>query len=315
MTNLFEPADTEAARQALSSPMAPGDSPPTTSNARMGRPGPRVSAPARGALEELTDDGLLERCRKYPRDAPERDAACDVLVRRYTPLVRACARQYANSPEPVEDLMQAGYVGLLKAINYYDPAYGKGLRAYAVPCIAGEIKRHFRDKRWQVRVTRPVQELLLELRAAAEDLTHELGRVPGDADLAGRLGVTVEELREARQAAGAFSALSLDAPLSGSDDPAELVDLLGEDDPEVEQAVDMEAVASHWEQLPRREQRILIMRYYGNLTQEEIAVRLGISQMHVSRLQARALGRLRDWLTSPESAASPAPHFPERRPR
>jgi len=315
MTNVFEPADTEAARQALSSPLAPGDSPPTTTNARMDKPGLRVSALTRAALEELTDDDLLERCRTYPRDAPERDAACEVLVRRYTPLVRACAHQYANSPEPVEDLMQAGFVGLLKAISYYDPSYGKGLRAYAGPCVAGEIKRHFRDKRWQVRVTRPVQELLLELRGAAEDLTHELGRVPGEADLAARLGVTMEELRAARQAAGAFSALSLDAPLSGSEDPAELLDLLGKDDPQVEQAVGMEAIATHWEQLPRREQRILIMRYYGNLTQEQIAARLGISQMHVSRLQARALGRLRDWLTGPESAASPALHFPERRPR
>src|SRR6185437_1788179 len=171
-----------------------------TTDARIDMPGPRGPAPAHGALEELTDDDLLEVCRKSPRDAPERDAACDVLVRRYTPLVRACAHQYVNSPEPVEDLTQAGFVGLLKAINYYDPSFGKGLRAYAVPCIAGEIKRHFRDKRWQVRVTRPVQELLLELRDAAEDLTHELGRLPDDADLAGRLGVTVEELREAQQA-------------------------------------------------------------------------------------------------------------------
>jgi RNA polymerase sigma-B factor len=315
MTNVFEPADTEAACQTLSSPLALGDSPSAASNARMAMPGPRVSAPTRVTLEELTDDDLLECCRKYPRDAPERGAACDVLVRRYTPLVRACAHQYANSPEPVEDRMQAGFVGLLKAINYYDPSFGKGLRAYAGPCIAGEIKRHFRDKRWQVKVTRPVQELLLELRGAAEDLTHELGRVPGEADLAARLGITVEELREARQAAGAFSALSLDAPLSGSEDPAELADMLGEDDPDVEQAVGMEAIATHWEQLPRREQRILIMRYYGNLTQEQIAVRLGISQMHVSRLQAQALGRLRDWLTGPESAASPAPPPRERRPR
>jgi RNA polymerase sigma-B factor len=139
--------------------------------------------------------------------------------------------------------------------------------------------------------------------------------VPGDADLAGRLGITVEELREARQAVGAFSVLSLDAPLSGSEDPAELIDLLGEDDPQVDQAVGMEAIATHWEQLPRREQRILIMRYYGNLTQEQIASELGISQMHVSRLQAQALSRLRDWLTCPESAASPAPHLRERRPR
>jgi RNA polymerase sigma-B factor len=253
----------------------------------------------RAIPQELNDAELLTRCRTYPRQSAERATACEMLVRRYTPLVRACARQYMNSPEPVDDLMQVGFVGLLKAINNYDPAFGRELRAYAVPCITGEIKRHFRDKRWQVRVTRPVQELLLEVRGAVEDLTHELGRLPASGEIAARLGVTAEELGEAMQAANGFSALSLDAPASGTTDgdPADLVDLLGADDGGFERAEGMEAVASLWGQLPRREQRILLMRYYGNLTQEEIAGRLGISQMHVSRLQARALARLRDWLT------------------
>jgi RNA polymerase sigma-B factor len=262
-------------------------------------PDPSAPGSRRVRPEQLSDNELLSRCRAYPRGSEERAAACETLVRRYTPLVRACVRQYLGSPEPADDLMQVGYVGLLKAINNYDPAFGRGLKAYAVPCITGEVKRHFRDKRWQVRVTRPVQELLLEMHGAVEDLTHELGRLPGDGELAGRLGVTPEDLREARQAAGGFSALSLNAPVSGHDDPAELADLLGEEDPEVERAVDMEAIASHWEQLPRREQRILVLRFYGNLTQEQIASRLGISQMHVSRLQTRALARLRDWLSGP----------------
>ena len=258
-----------------------------------------ASASPSATAEDLNDAELLTRCRTYPRQSPERAAACEMLVRRYTPLVRACARQYMNSPEPADDLMQVGFVGLLKAINNYDPAFGRELRAYAVPCITGEIKRHFRDKRWQVRVTRPVQELLLEVRDAAEDLTHELGRLPTNGELATRLGVTTEELDEAMRAANGFSALSLDAPASGTtdSDPAELVDLLGADDSGFEQAEGMAAIASLWTRLPRREQRILLMRYYGNLTQEEIAGRLGISQMHVSRLQAQALARLRDWLT------------------
>jgi RNA polymerase sigma-B factor len=264
-----------------------------------------VSESPRRALRELPDDDLLACCRAHPQGSTERDAACEVLVRRYTPLVRACARQYMNSPEPADDLMQVGYVGLLKAINNYDPSFRGGLRAYAVPCITGEIKRHFRDKRWQVRVIRPVQELLLEERGAIEDLTHALGRLPDDGEVARRLGVTPEELRKAHRAAEGFSALSLDAPMSGQEDVAEFGDLLGEEDPDVERAVDMEAVATHWEQLPRREQRILVMRYYGNLTQEEIAGRLGISQMHVSRLQARALSRLRDWLTAPGTPCGP----------
>ncbi|HEY6789071.1 MAG TPA: SigB/SigF/SigG family RNA polymerase sigma factor, partial [Trebonia sp.] len=247
-------------------------------------------------LERLPDEELLARCRELPVDSQERAAAREILVKRYEPIVRGCVRQYRGSPEPVEDLMQVGYVGLLKAINNFDPAFGGGLRAYAQPCISGEVKRHFRDKRWQVRVSRPVQELLLEMRTAVENLTHELGRHPTEAELAARLGVTEEELRAARQAAEGFTALSLDAPLTGGDDPGELGSLLGEDDAAVDRAVDMEAVAQHWDELPQREQRILVLRFYGNLTQEEIAGRLGISQMHVSRLLARALDQLRSRL-------------------
>ena len=248
------------------------------------------------AMDETPDEELLARCRELPADSKERAAARELLVRRYEPLVRQCVRAYRGSPEPVEDLMQVGYVGLLKAINNFDPAFDRGLRAYAVPCITGEIKRHFRDKRWQVRVTRPIQELLLELRKATEDLTHELGRNPGDEELAKRLGVTVEDLRAARQAGEGFTALSLDAPTADADDPATLGSLLGEEDAAVDRAVDMEAVARHWVELPRREQRILVLRFYGNFTQDEIAGRLGISQMHVSRLLARALSQLRDRL-------------------
>ncbi len=250
-------------------------------------------------LSGLSDGELLGVCRAAGRGSAQWQAACEVLVRRFTPLVRACVRQYRDSPELAEDLMQVGFLGLLKAIGNYDPAFGNGLKAYAVPCITGELKRHFRDKRWQVRVTRPVQELLLEMRGAAEDLTGELGRYPADGELAGRLGVSVAELREARQAADAFTALSLDAPAGGEEDGSELGELLGGEDGAFAAVTDMEAVAAHWGQLPRREQRILLMRFYGNHTQEEVAARLGISQMHVSRLQARALARLRDLLTDP----------------
>jgi RNA polymerase sigma-B factor len=142
------------------------------------------------------------------------------------------------------------------------------------------------------------------MRGVTEDLTHELGRPPGEGELAGRLGVSPEELREARQAAYGLSALSLDAPVGGGEDPAELGDLLGGEDAGFQQAVDMESVERHWDELPRREQRILIMRFYGNHTQEDIAQRLGISQMHVSRLQARALARLRNRLLGPTPPAA-----------
>jgi RNA polymerase sigma-B factor len=254
----------------------------------------------RERLTQLSDDDLLRQIRQLPRDDEERAAVCEVLVERYTKLVRSCVRQYRGSPEPVEDLMQVGYVGLLKAINNYDPDLGDSLSAYATPCVSGEIKRHFRDKRWQVHVRRSAQELLLELRKATEELTHRLGRDPGDDELAKCLGVGKEELLEARQADMVFSTYSLDAPLSDRDDPAQLADLLGEDDQGVEHTIDMESVSTHWDELPEREQRILVMRFYGNLTQSEIGDRLGISQMHVSRLLARALGHLRSKLTEPE---------------
>ncbi len=244
-------------------------------------------------LGQLSDDELLARCQVLPKDSQQHGATCEVLVQRYEKLVRSCVRQYRGSPEPVEDLMQVGYVGLLKAVNNYDPAFGNSLRAYAIPCITGEIKRHFRDKRWQIHVRRPVQELLLELRTLTEELTQKLGRAPHDDELARALGVTKDDIDEARQAEQVFSAYSLDAPLSVLDDPGELGDVIGQADPEGGHTIDMEAVSKHWDELPRREQRILVLRFYGNLTQDEIGVRLGISQMHVSRLLARALAHLR----------------------
>ncbi len=272
------------------------------STARTATPDATIAAGSRAELKELSDNALLARVRALPRDNELRAAACEIIVERYQKLVRSCVRQYRGSPEPAEDLMQVGYVGLLKAINNYDPEVGDSLSAYAQPCVSGEIKRHFRDKRWQIHVRRSAQELLLELRKATEELTQQLGRAPGDAELAERLGVSQDDMQEARQADLVFSTYSLDAPLSDRDDPAMLADVLGDDDPGVAHTIDMEAVSAHWEELPEREQRILVMRFYGNLTQTEIGERLGISQMHVSRLLARALGHLKSRLLDPAEA-------------
>ena len=251
---------------------------------------------SRAELQQLPDNALLAKVRALPRDNELRAAACEILVDRYAKLVRSCVRQYRGSPEPAEDLIQVGYVGLLKAINNYDPEVGDSLSAYAQPCVSGEIKRHFRDKRWQIHVRRSAQELLLELRKATEELTQQLGRAPAEDELAERLGVSEDDLREVRQADLVFSTYSLDAPLSDREDPALLADVLGDDDPAVAHAIDMESVNAHWDELPERDQRILVMRFYGNLTQTEIGDRLGISQMHVSRLLARALAHLRSKL-------------------
>ena len=245
--------------------------------------------------QEPSDQELLLLVHSLPYGDPRRDEASTALIARHASIVRSCVHRYRGYPEP-EELMQVGYVGLLKAINNYDPAFGSGLSAYAAPCVSGEIKRHFRDKRWQVHVRRSAQELLLELRKATEELTGTLNRTPTDEELIARLGCSADDLLEARQADMVFSAYSLDAPLSDRDDPAQLADVLGDDDAEVEHAIDMESVSTHWDELPEREQRILVMRFYGNLTQAEIGAKLGISQMHVSRLLSRALGHLRSRL-------------------
>jgi RNA polymerase sigma-B factor len=260
---------------------------------------------SRAELKELSDNALLAKIRALPRDSELRAAACEIIVDRYQRLVRSCVRQYRGSPEPTEDLMQVGYVGLLKAINNYNPEVGDSLSAYAQPCISGEIKRHFRDKRWQIHVRRSAQELLLSLRKASEELTQQLGRPPTEQELAERLGVSADDMQEARQADLVFSTYSLDAPLSDRDDPALLADMLGDDDPAMTHTIDMEAVNAHWEELPEREQRILVMRFYGNLTQTEIGDRLGISQMHVSRLLTRALTHLKGRLLDSAETGTP----------
>jgi RNA polymerase sigma-B factor len=253
-------------------------------------------------LASLDDSELLRMVRSLPRSSSNRAAACELLVSRHRGLVRSCVQRYNRSPEPTEDLMQVGFVGLLKAINNFDPSVGGSLAAYAQPCISGEIKRHFRDKRWHVHVERSVQERVLQVRQATRQLTQQLGRQPADAEIVAHLGITDAELRDARRADMVFQPVSLDAPVAGQPEGGRLADVLGDEDPLMEQAVDMESVAAHWGELPRREQQILMMRFYGDMTQAEIGKRLGISQMHVSRLLAHALGHLRKRLVTQQDA-------------
>src|SRR6266513_2950660 len=251
---------------------------------------------SRGVLDHCDDYELVQKVQALPRASAEREAACEMLIVRYQPLVRSCALRYRESPETTEELMQAGYVGLLKAINNFDPAIGTNLAVYAQPCISGEIKRHFRDKRWQIHVKRSAQELLLQVRRARGELAQDLGRSPRDEEMARHLGVSLDDLHDAQRADMVFHSHSLDAPLYGQEDPATLSELIGQEDPQVEHTLDMESVLTHWSDLPEREQRILTMGFYCNMTQAEIGERLGISQMHVSRLLARALRYLRDRL-------------------
>jgi RNA polymerase sigma-B factor len=249
------------------------------------------------AIDQLTDAELAVLL----HDPDQRDAACATLVTRYQSIVNACARRYRLPAQYTEDLVQVGYVGLLKAINNFDPAVTAELAGYAHACVSGEIKRYFRDKRWQLRVRRSDQELLLKARAVRADLVQELGRTPEDAEVARLLQVTVEELEGAEAAASAFAPASLDAELGGAEGLT-LGDVLGAEDEDLERAVDLEALSVHWGELPRREQRILTLRFYGNKTQAEVARDVGCSQMHVSRLEARALSHLRQRLLADEPA-------------
>jgi RNA polymerase sigma-B factor len=266
--------------------------PVTRLRARASRPG------------EPSDLALVRRIRRLPPGSRERAAATEQLVARYQPLVRSCAQRYWHSPESQEELMQVGYVGLLKAISNFDPAVGDNLAAYARPCVSGEIKQYFRDKRWQVRVRRSAQELRHELRRARAELTQHLARAPRAGELAAYLGVSVADLREAERADLMFQASSLNAPLAGADEGVNVADLLGQEDPRLEHTLDMEAVRAHWGELAPRQQRMLLLRFYGNLTQAEIGERLGISQMQVSKLLARSLRHLRGRITGPDAGAA-----------
>jgi RNA polymerase sigma-B factor len=277
-----------------------------------GNPVPALpAAPSGRAVREgmagLDDLVLLRLVQSLPRGSERRMAACELLVSRYEGLVRSCVRPYVRSPVSAQDLMQVGYVGLLTAIGHFDPAAGASLAAYARPCVSGELKRYFRDKRWALRVKRPVQELVLQVRDATGPLTQQLGRTPADSDLARHLGVSGDEVRQARQAQAAFQPSSLDAPLAGQAATVTLADTLGQEDPRLDHMLGMNAVAAHWGELPPREQQILIMDFRGGMTQTQIAQRMSISQMHVSRLRAHALGHLRARLLGPEPYEVPGP--------
>ena len=260
-------------------------------------------------LGGLDDQELLGIIGSLEGASQTRAAACELLVARHSDLVYSCVRRYRGSPEPAEDLLQVGYVGLMKAISRFDPAVGGNLAAYAQVCVSGEIKRHFRDKRWPVHVTRSAQDLVLEARKATSQLTQELGRTPTQSEMARHLKVGADELRDAQRAELAFRPSSLDEPLASPSGPATLADVLGEEDRGVEHMLGMQAVAAHWGELPPREQKILRMRFADDMTQAQIGQQLGISQMHVSRLSAHALGYLRQRLHGPQehpSAARPA---------
>ena len=222
------------------------------------------------------------------------NGARDELIARFLPLARHIAGRYRHGHEPLEDLVQVAALGLIKAIDRFDPAYGTAFTSFAVPCIAGELKRHFRDVAWAVRVPRSVQERALEVEAALDRLQRQLGRSPTPSEVADALGEDIEKVLEAMAAGTAFDALSLDAPLGREDDDAfDYASTVGAEDEGFELVDARATIDSAMQVLPEREQTILRLRFEEDRTQAEIATALGMSQMHVSRLLRRALGRLR----------------------
>jgi RNA polymerase sigma-B factor len=277
---------------------SPSSAPAPASRSTSPAPGPSVGPEpfVSSAAPDLTTLSDAEVARLL--DDPQRgDDARSTLVSRYQGLVRAAAHQYQLPAQYYEDLVQVGFLGLMKAINNFDPEVREELKPYAHACVTGEIKRFFRDKRWLIRVSRTDQELFINARKAQAELGAELGGTPSDEQVAARLDVSPAALRHAYQAHEAFAPESLDAPVSVSDD-RDAGDLLGADDSALDVAVDMDAVRLHWHELPSAQQRILLMRFYGNMTQAQVADKLDCSQMHVSRLQSRALAFLRQRLTS-----------------
>jgi RNA polymerase sigma-B factor len=253
----------------------------------------------RAAGEAPSDAELVHLVQSLPAGSTGRERACEILVARYEPVIRSCVRRYHVPADLADELTQVGYLGLMKAISNFDPQIGASLAAYAQPCISGEIKRYFRDRRWQLRVNRSLQELRLQIRGATAALTQQFARAPTPAELAQHLHVSEEQIIQTQYASQAYHAVSLDAPLTGQDGTASLGDLTGQDDPALEHVINIESVHAHWADLDDQTQHLLTLRFYGNLTQEQIGKQLGVSQMQVSRLLRRALDYLRTCLTAP----------------
>jgi RNA polymerase sigma-B factor len=253
------------------------------------------SVPDRARAREL-----FERLAAMPPGSPEREQLRGVLVEMHLPLVEYLARRFRNRGEWLDDLTQVATIGLIKSIDRFDLERGVVFSTYATPTIVGEIKRHFRDKGWAVRVPRRLQELKLSLTKAIGELAQREGRAPTVSELAAHLQMSEEEVLEGLESANAYSTVSLDAPDSGDEDAPAVADSLGIVDEALEGVEYRESLKPLLERLPPREKKILLLRFFGNLTQSQIAAELGISQMHVSRLLARTLTQLRDGLTNEE---------------
>lgn len=237
---------------------------------------------------------LLAQMNALPEGDPARRPMRDELVTMHMPLVEHLARRYRDRGEAYDDLAQVGMVGLIKAVDRFDVERGVEFSTFATPTIVGEIKRHFRDRTWALKVPRRMQELYAAVSKAIEDLSGTLGRAPTVAEIAKQLGASPEDVLDALDVGQAYNTTSLDAVASGRDDEGVgLLDTLGEDDASLDAVEYRESLRPLLDALPERERRIIVLRFFHNQTQGQIAKELGISQMHVSRLLAASLAKIR----------------------
>ncbi|MFJ9349879.1 SigB/SigF/SigG family RNA polymerase sigma factor [Streptomyces sp. NPDC101237] len=263
------------------------------SNSHPATPGRSTHTPSRRSHHDAPDTAALFARLAELGDGPEREALRDDLVAAWLPMAHRIAGRFRDRGENIEDLRQVAALGLVKAVDRFDPSRG-AFESYAVPTITGEVKRHFRDRMWALRVPRRVQEYRNRVRVARRELTETPGSPePSVADLAAHTGLTEDEVSAGLEALESFSTLSLDAELSAGDDGYSLADTLGDSDGSFDTVVDREAVKEGLRRLPERERAILYMRFFEDMTQSRIAESLGLSQMHVSRLITRSCARVR----------------------
>ena len=263
--------------------------------------GPRshasASTPGAGPDRRTSDEvisSLLDAMTELAPGTEEREKIRTHIITTCVPFATGLARRFTDRGEPFDDLNQVAMVGLLKAVDGYNPQRGREFIAYATPTILGELRRHFRDRTWAMAVPRRYKDMRLLVNSAREELTQRNGVPPSAADLASHLGVSTDEVLDAIEAAQVYRSTSLFTPVG--DDGVTLMDVVGAPDPDLDAVDDRVSLPPIIAKLPEREQRILAMRFYGNMTQSQIAEATGVSQMHVSRLLKGALGRLREEL-------------------
>jgi RNA polymerase sigma-B factor len=245
---------------------------------------------------------LLALVAELPEEDPRRGAARDEIVTMHLPLAAFLARRFRDRGESLDDLTQVATVGLIKAVDRFEPDRGLQFSTFATPTMVGEIKRHFRDKGWAIRVPRRLQELRLAITRATAELSQQTGRSPTVAELAEYLGVSEEEVLEGLESAQAYATVSLDASSGDStEEGATLVETLGADEPGLAEVEARETVNPLLAGLPPRERRIIQMRFFENMTQSQIAEQVGVSQMHVSRLLAKSLAQMRTELVDTQA--------------